>query len=93
MSDALRYRVRVEGRVQGVGFRTFVREQGEQLNLTGWVRNESDGAVECEIQGDAENLERMLLTLEQGPCASRVDAVKKSLCPVGAGERGFNIRY
>ena len=93
MKDPLRYWVRVEGRVQGVGFRYFVREQAEQLALTGWVRNESDGSVEGEIQGEAEGVERMLLALEQGPCASRVDGLQKSPRPVGEGERGFQIRY
>lgn len=93
MSDSLRYWVRVEGRVQGVGFRFFVREQAENLSVTGWVRNESDGAVECEIQGEDEELERMFLALEQGPCSSKVDAVRKHSRPASNGEVGFQIRY
>lgn len=93
MNEPLRYWVRVKGRVQGVGFRYFVREQAEQLKLTGWVRNESDGSVECEIQGLNEDVERLLLALEQGPCASRVDGLQKSARPLGGGEGSFQIRY
>lgn len=91
--DPIRFWVRVEGRVQGVGFRWFVRDQAENLGLTGWVRNESDGSVEGEIQGVEDSIERMLLALEQGPCASKVEALQKNPRTVSKGEKGFQIRY
>jgi acylphosphatase len=43
--------VRVEGRVQGVGFRAFVHHQATTAGLSGWVRNLSDGAVEIQLEG------------------------------------------
>ena len=43
--------IRIEGRVQGVGFRAFVEMNAIELELRGWVRNRRDGAVEAVFQG------------------------------------------
>ena len=66
---------RVTGRVQGVGFRAFVRHAARELGLAGWVRNEPDGTVAAEASGDPESLRRFEQRLRGGPPASRVDAV------------------
>ncbi len=47
-----RARVRYTGRVQGVGFRATTRSIARRYPLTGWVRNESDGSVVAEMQGE-----------------------------------------
>lgn len=65
----------VEGRVQGVGFRAFVEQSAELLNLKGWVRNRWDGAVEVVAEGQRQDLERMLAVLRRGPRASNVSEV------------------
>ncbi len=57
----------VNGRVQGVSFRYFVLEQAYQLNLTGWVRNRWNGAVEVTAEGSRQNLELLLKALREGP--------------------------
>lgn len=72
MTDLQCRRVRVEGRVQGVGFREACVEQARALQLAGWVRNRLDGSVEVLLQGDNEGLTRMLAWLERGPPAARV---------------------
>lgn len=66
---------RVEGRVQGVGFRMFVRQAARDLGISGWVRNLPDGAVEAFGQGQAGELERFEKLLGQGPPLARVDAL------------------
>ena len=57
----------VRGRVQGVGFRWFVREQGRRLGVRGWVRNRPDGGVEVSADGDQATLDRFRARLREGP--------------------------
>lgn len=51
-----RWRLTVRGRVQGVGFRAGCQQWARQLDLSGWVRNTRDGAVEVEAEGPAHAL-------------------------------------
>ncbi len=60
-------RYRVEGEVQGVGFRWYVREQARALELAGWVRNEPDGAVVVVASGEAAALDTLERQLHIGP--------------------------
>ncbi|MBT3344805.1 MAG: acylphosphatase [Gemmatimonadetes bacterium] len=66
-------RIRVEGRVQGVGFRYFARAQANRLDLSGFVRNVTDGSVEAEAMGERADLERFVAALERGPGSGRVE--------------------
>ena len=68
----------VRGRVQGVGFRWFVEREARMLGVAGWVRNNSDGAVEVFAQGTREQLSGLRSRLQQGPRAARVDQVEES---------------
>lgn len=54
----MRHTVVYEGRVQGVGFRATVREIARRHEVAGWVRNEPDGSVRMEAEGDPEELTR-----------------------------------
>ncbi|MCH7493737.1 acylphosphatase [bacterium] len=65
----------VRGRVQGVGFRWFTRQEALTLGLSGWTRNRRDGSVEVLVNGPSEALEEMDHTIVQGPPTARVDAV------------------
>ena len=67
--------VTVRGRVQGVGFRYFVRERARAMRLTGWVRNLADGSVEVFAQGDPDILQRFHGTLTEGPPGARVSSI------------------
>ncbi|CAN5783728.1 acylphosphatase [soil metagenome] len=58
-----RTRIIFTGRVQGVGFRATACHLALSSNLTGWVRNESDGSVLLEVQGDFHNVEAFLANL------------------------------
>jgi len=66
---------RVTGRVQGVGFRYTTFHKARAIDVTGFVRNLSDGSVEAEAEGTAAQLEALEAFLRTGPSASRVDAL------------------
>jgi acylphosphatase len=67
--------IRVHGRVQGVFFRRSAREQAMRLGLAGFARNEPDGTVRIEVEGDPAALDRFLAWCHVGPPAARVDRV------------------
>jgi acylphosphatase len=68
----VRRRIRVEGRVQGVGFRYFASSIARNLGLKGFVRNEPDGAVVCEAQGPRALVEQLVAQVRRGPAHARV---------------------
>jgi acylphosphatase len=64
----------VSGRVQGVGFRMFVRAQARALGLSGWVRNQEGGrSVEIVAEGPRDRLERLHALCAVGPVGAWVD--------------------
>ena len=67
--------VRVEGRVQGVGYRAWVVDAAGSLSLDGWVRNRRDGAVEAVFGGVSGQVADMLKQCERGPSLARVTQV------------------
>ncbi|MBI4679443.1 MAG: acylphosphatase [Elusimicrobia bacterium] len=73
-----RVRTVVYGRVQGIGFRWFVRDSASDLRLSGWVRNRPDGSVEFEAEGAADSLERLHAAVRSGHPYARVDRVESS---------------
>ncbi len=68
-------RVIVEGRVQGVWFRSWTQQNATARGLAGWVRNRADGSVEALFHGDKRDVNDMLETCWKGPSSSRVDKV------------------
>jgi acylphosphatase len=83
-------RVRITGRVQGVGFRAWTAETAHGLGLDGWVRNCADGSVEAMISGEDAAVERMLGLCRQGPSAARV-ARMESESSAEPAEPGFRM--
>lgn len=72
-----RLRVRVSGRVQGVGFRWFVRRTAEALELAGWVRNSGDGSVELAVEGPERGVAALIDAVREGPEGAHVEAVEE----------------
>jgi acylphosphatase len=66
----------VEGRVQGVGFRYFVLERAQALDLVGWARNRWDDTVEVTAEGNQASLEKLVAHLHQGPRSAMVTGVR-----------------
>lgn len=68
--------VRISGRVQGVGFRWFVREEARRLGLSGWVTNLPGGEVEVRAGGERGSLDRLRRALQVGPSGAQVERVE-----------------
>ena len=73
--SVLTYRLLIDGRVQGVGFRRAFYNEAIKLGLNGWVRNLSDGRVEAIIQGRSSQTHAMIAWAHCGSSLSRVDQV------------------
>ena len=68
--------ITVTGRVQGVFFRGWMRDQATGLGVTGWVRNCPDGRVDAHIEGEETAVQQLIERLHEGPPAAQVDDVK-----------------
>jgi acylphosphatase len=73
--DITSLKVRVEGIVQGVGFRDFLVMSAQVNKLDGWVRNCADGAVEALVSGPTKAVEAFVAAATHGPRGARVTAV------------------
>jgi acylphosphatase len=67
--------VGVTGRVQGVFFRAWTRDQARSLGLGGWVRNCANGSVEAHVEGDETAVRQLIDKMRVGPPSARVDKV------------------
>lgn len=65
----------ISGFVQGVGFRQFVKKNALRIGLKGYVRNLPDGRVEAVLQGENENVEKIIQLCRKGPFLSEVKSV------------------
>ena len=94
MGESTALRSVVRGRVQGVGFREFVRNRARFLAVSGYVRNLPDGcSLEVVAEGPRPDLEQLVSYLREGPRLSRVDAVETEWGePTGAYD-GFGVGF
>ena len=84
--------VKVEGRVQGVFFRAWTKEQADQLGLTGWVRNCADGSVEALLEGNEPAVRKLVEQLHHGPPSAQVtQVVVEEAAPQENGQ--FEVRH
>lgn len=77
-------RLRISGRVQGVGYRESLRYEADKLGVCGWVRNRRDGSVEALLQGAPEKVDALVGWARRGPPAALVLKVEDE----GPGEDG-----
>lgn len=85
-------RFRVEGLVQGVGFRAATRAQALSLGLRGHARNLADGRVEVLAVGEARAIDALAQWLEDGPPAARVgQLLRTDLAAAPEAAAGFDI--
>ena len=80
------------GKVQGVGYRYFVLRVARELQLSGWVRNLSDGSVEAVATGPTKSLDRLAAELHVGPPRAEVRHVNAEEAVADAKIEGFHIR-
>jgi len=94
MADVARLSATVYGRVQGVFFRYFVRNEARGLGLKGYVRNLASGdAVEVQAEGEKPQLDRLLEQLKVGPPGAWVKRVAIDWSDYSGQFTNFSIRY
>jgi acylphosphatase len=89
--ERIRYRVVVEGRVQGVWFRESTRRAAEELGVSGWVRNLSDGRVEAVFEGPELAVIRAVEWTRSGPPRAVVTSLEQT-AEKPEGIVGFEVR-
>jgi len=83
----MRLSFRIYGKVQGIGFRWFVKERAASRRISGWVRNAADGAVEGEAQGAVPDIDVFLKDIKTGhPLASVSEIDSQEMLDVDGGE-------
>jgi len=93
MSEVARLQAIVHGRVQGVNFRYYTRQQARGLGITGYVRNMWDGTVEVVAEGVRSRLEELLTWLRRGPSMAFVEKVEVQWLDHTGEFRNFEVRY
>ena len=86
-----RVRAVVSGRVQGVSYRASTVDEARRLGLVGWVRNNADGSVELEAEGEPTQVAALLAWCEAGPPAARVDRVTTEELAATGKDTAFSV--
>jgi acylphosphatase len=84
---------KVHGRVQGVFFRQYTRQEAQKLGLTGWVKNERDGTVSVTAVGQEEVLKQFIEFLHRGSPGAVVSRMDVAWSETGETFRGFDVRW
>lgn len=71
-----RFRIIINGDVQGISFRYYAKKEAQSLGVKGWVRNTSDGNVEIVVEGKREKLKEFVTWCKKGPTFAKVKNVK-----------------
>ncbi|HKP00028.1 MAG TPA: acylphosphatase [Nitrospiraceae bacterium] len=90
---ALRAKLLVRGKVQGVGYRAFAAHVAAQWGLCGGVRNLDDGRVELDVEGPKDQILILIEAAKTGPPASRVAAVDVEWSPATGRFSDFRVWY
>lgn len=91
--EKVRAHLFIEGRVQGVFYRSFTREVATRLELNGWVRNLYDNRVEAIFEGDRELIEQAVKECRKGPHGSYVKDIDLKWEKYSGEYKGFEIKY
>ncbi len=83
----------VKGRVQGVAFRAYTKQEAERILLRGYVRNLPDGSVEIVAYGDRDNLDRLVEWAGIGSPLAHVDGLRVTFSDTSRSYEDFQIRY
>ena len=91
--EEARAHVFIEGRVQGVCYRAFIRELAYNLGLNGWVKNLRDGRVETVFEGEKELIDKAIKECYVGPPSARVTDIDVRWETFIGDQKGFSVRY
>jgi len=84
-------KLKVIGKVQGVWFRDYVRKSASKLYLNGWVKNEIDGSVIAEVEGEKPVIEKLIEKIKIGSPFSKVEKVDVEWIEFEEKYRSFKI--
>jgi acylphosphatase len=87
MTDKKRVKIRISGRVQGVGFRFFTQRSACTLGIKGFVENMEDGSVLIEAQGTTGQLEQFISFVSRGPQWAQVKSTETEDVPLKDDEQ------
>lgn len=93
MTEMVRAHILISGRVQGVFFRSTMKEVADELGLKGWVRNLPDGRVEAVVEGPKDKVEELIRWCRRGPPLARVKEVAVRWQEYKGEFKDFRIRY
>ncbi|MBA4336596.1 acylphosphatase [bacterium] len=88
-------RLVISGKVQGVFYRDYACEKARDLDVYGWIRNNSDGTVEVFCQGNATNVQMFIDWCYQGPISAKVTEIDIQKQPLEGEELfdSFDVKY
>jgi len=89
----VRANILVSGRVQGVFFRSETQDEAIRRGVTGWVRNLPDGRVEAVLEGEKENVEKVIDFCKRGPPGAKVIKVDVDWQNFTGEFKNFTIKY
>ena len=87
-----RQRIIITGRVQGVGFRYYTYRKANELNLSGWVKNNPNGSVAVFIEGEKGLINDFIVQLKIGPPSASVSDIGINYTKYTAQYKKFEIR-
>jgi acylphosphatase len=90
-----RAKILLGGKVQGVFFRDFAKQNANRLGIVGYAKNNKDGTLEIVAQGEERKLEEFVRLCKKGPIFAKVESAtvaNESIADVGEYEY-FDIRY
>lgn len=76
MSDVKHVKLRIRGKVQGVFYRASAKQKADELGVKGFVKNEKDGSVYLEAEGEESTIYKFIKWCNIGPSGADVDAVE-----------------
>ena len=89
----VRYHIIVHGHVQGVGFRFYSYQNAIKNNIRGWVKNNHDGSVEIDAEGDMEDMVNFIDTIKTGTNFSNIEDLDAKEIEDLKKYRDFEIKY
>lgn len=89
----VRAHIIISGRVQGVFFRYTMEQVASKFNVTGWAKNRPDGKVEAALEGNKENVDKVIEWSHHGPSAAVIENVEVSWEEYAGEFKDFSIKY
>lgn len=83
--------IKVFGQVQGVGFRYQAKQKADELGISGYVRNNNEGGIDIEAEGEKETLEKFIVWCRRGPTYAQVADVEFEYTDKVRNFNSFNI--